>query len=111
MKRVLIIESGLFIGGVIHDLLKNYLCKLQVRSLIPANVTDIRREINEFNPDLVIVDDSSPEDVLNAIMQCAMQFPRLKLVEICADTNHIQIFNMHRVEMVHLEDFLAVLSD
>ena len=111
MKRVLIIESGLFIGGVIHDLLKNHLGELEVRSLIPANVAAIRREIKEFNPDLLIADDSSPEDVLNAITQCAMQFPNLRLVEICADTNHIQIFNMQRIEVAHMEDFLAALSD
>lgn len=111
MKRVLIVESGLFIGGVMNDFLKNHLGKLEVRTLIPANVADIRREIKEFNPDLLIADDSSPENVLNAITQCSMQYPNLRLVVICADTNHIQIFDMQRVEVANIEDLLAALSD
>ncbi len=111
MKRVLIIESGLFVGGVIKDILKSRPADLEVRSLVSANILEIRRVIADYLPDVLIADDTSPDDVMNAILLHAISFPMMKLVIFCAGTNNVNIYSTQRVEIAHLSDFLSVLIE
>lgn len=108
-KRVLVVQSGLFVGGVIDDVLKSRCDDLEVRSITPENVAGLRRAFKQFNPDIIIADDTSPDEVLKAILLISLRSPALRVVVICADASRIQIYNMERIEVTHLEDFLAVL--
>jgi chemotaxis response regulator CheB len=108
-KRVLVIESGFFVGGVIDDILKNNCGDLELRAIVPANVAELKRAVADFKPDIIIADDTTPDEVLKAILLISLRFPALRVVVICADSNRVQIYNMERVEVAHLEDFLAVL--
>jgi chemotaxis response regulator CheB len=108
-KRVLIIESGHFVGGVIDDVLKSHCGDLELRSIVPTNVTELRRAVAEFQPDIIIADDTTPDELLKVILLISLRYPALRVVVICADSNRVQIYNMERVEVAHLEDFLAVL--
>ena len=109
LKRVLIIESGLFVGGVIDDLLKSRCGDLEVRSISPSGVSDMCRVVALFNPEVIITDDTSPDELLKAILLYSLRFPNLRVVVICADANRLQVYNTQRVEVVRLEDFLAVI--
>jgi hypothetical protein len=109
LRRALIIHSGLFVGGVIYDVLKSRCDDLEVRSISPASVAELRRAFREFRPDIIIADDTAPDEVLKAILLISLRFPSLRVVVICADSNRVQIYNMQRIEVAHLEDFLAVL--
>lgn len=109
MKRLLIIESGLFIGEIINDMLKTRCGDLEVRSAIQPSVTDINRIIVDFFPDIVMVDDTSPDEVLKAILLLSLRFPNLRVLVICADSNRVQVYDTQRVEVERMEDFLAVL--
>jgi hypothetical protein len=111
MKRVLIIESGLFVGGVINDVLKSHPSRLDVKSYIPADVEDIRKIFREYQPDVVIADDTSPDDLMNAILMQSICFPNMRLVIFCASTNNVNIYSTQRVEVAHLNDFLTVLTE
>ena len=109
MKRVLVIESGLFVGGVINELLKSRCADLEVQSISPSGVSDMCRVIALFNPEVIITDDTSPDELLKAILLYSLRFPNLRVVVICADANRLQIYNTQRVEVGHMEDFLAVI--
>jgi hypothetical protein len=109
MKRVLIIKSGSFVGGVINDILKNNAEELDICSIVPADISEISQVISQYSPDVLITDDTSPDEVLNAILLCARRFPNLRLVVICANENRVQIYNSQSVDVAHKEDFLAVL--
>ena len=109
MKRVLIIKSGLFVGGVINDILKNNAEEMELWSVVPSDVSEISQVINQYNPDVLITDDTSPNEMLNEIILCARRFPNLRLVVICANENRVQIYNSQSVDVAHLEDFLAIL--
>jgi hypothetical protein len=109
VKRLLIIESGLFIGEIIHDMLKSRCADLEVRTIIQATVAEIDQAIEEFHPEIVMVDDSSPVEVLKAILLLSLRFPNLRVVVICADSNRVQVYDTQRVEVERMEDFLAVL--
>ncbi len=108
-KRVLVIESGLFVGGVINELLKSRCADVEVQSISPSGVSDMCRVIALFNPDVIITDDTSPDELLKAILLYSLRFPNLRVVVICADSNRLQIYNTQRVEVAHMEDFLAVI--
>ncbi len=108
-KRVLVIESGLLVGGVIDDLLKTRCGELEVRSVTPSGVSDMCRIIALYNPEVVITDDTSPDELLKAILLYSLRFPTLRVVVIRADANRLQIYNTQRVEVAHIEDFLAVI--
>jgi len=111
MKRVLIIESGLFVGGVIKEVLQSRPYDLEVLSLVAVDVGEIRRVIDEYLPDVLIADDTSPDDVMNAILLHSICYPKMRLVIFCADTNNVNIYSTQRVEVAHLSDFLAVLTE
>jgi hypothetical protein len=109
MKRVLIIKSGLFVGGVINDILKNNAEQLELCSIIPADADEIAPVISRYNPDVLITDDTSPEPILIEIMLCARRFPNLRVVVMCANENRVQIYHAESVDVAHKEDFLAIL--
>ena len=108
-KRVLVIESGLLVGGVIDDLLKTRCDDLEVHNVSPSGVSDMCRFIALYNPEVIICDDTSPDELLKAILLYSLRFPNLRVVVICADANRLQIYNTQRVEVAHIEDFLAVI--
>ena len=72
-------------------------------------VSDMCRVVALFNPDVIITDDTSPDELLKAILLYSLRFPNLRVVVICADANRLQVYNTQRVEVLHLEDFLAVI--
>ncbi len=109
MKRLLIVESGFFVGEIIHDFLKDRCESMDVCTLFHAKVTEINRSIIEFQPDIVLVDDTSPEEVMRAIFILTKSFPNVRVVILCADSNRIQVFDARRLEVESMEDFLAVL--
>jgi chemotaxis response regulator CheB len=111
MKRVLIIESGLFVGGVIKEVLKSRPSDLEVVSLVPVDVAEIRRVIEEYQPDVLIADDTSSDEVMNAILLDSICCPKMRLVIFCAGANNVNIYSTQRVEVAHLNDFLAVLTE
>jgi hypothetical protein len=108
MKRLLLVESGLLIGGVILDMLKCHCTDLEVRTLPHKNLSEIDRIMMGFLPDIVMLDDTVPSEVLIPILVLSMQYPDLKIVMICSDSNRVQVFNTQRVEVENVEDFLAV---
>lgn len=109
MKRLLIVESGFFVGEIIHDFLKDRCESMEVHTLFQAKVTEINRAIVDFQPDIVMVDDTSPEEVMRAIFLLTRSLPNLRVVILCADSNRVQVFDARRLEVESMEDFLAVL--
>jgi hypothetical protein len=109
LKRVLVIQTGLLVGGVIDDVLRSHVNELEVRSISPVRVADLRRAFKQFNPDIIIADDTSPDRVLQAIMLIALRYPDVRVVVICASANRVQIYNAEQIKVAHKEDFLAVL--
>ena len=109
LKRVLVIESGLLVGGVIDDLLKTRCEDLEVHSVSPSSVSDMCRFVALYNPEVIITDDTSPDELLKAILLYSLRFPNLRVVVICADANRLQIYNSQHVEVAHMDDFLKVI--
>jgi len=90
-------------------MLKSRCVDLEVRSINKATVAEINHTCEEFHPDIVMVDDTSPVEVLKSILLFTLRFPNLRVVVICADSNRIQVYDTQRVDVQRLEDFLAVL--
>jgi DNA-binding NarL/FixJ family response regulator len=109
LKQVLVIQTGLLVGGVIDDVLKNHDGELEVHSISPVKVADLRRAFKQFKPDIIIADDTSPDKVLQAIMLIALRYPDVRVVVICAGSNRVQIYNAEQIEVTHTEDFFAIL--
>jgi response regulator of citrate/malate metabolism len=109
MKHLLVIESGLFIGEIINDMLKDRCEGMEVQILIQASEAEINRVVEQFSPDIVMVDDTTPDETIKAVLLLSLRFPNLRVVVVCADSNRIQVYDPQRIEVERMEDFLAVL--
>jgi chemotaxis response regulator CheB len=97
-KRVLLVESGRFIGGVIHSLFEREE-KLEVREIFPEDPRALLRAVREFDPEVVVMDDTQHMEYLN----------HLRIVVVNANSNKAEVYQKQQVPVRKTADLFAVI--
>jgi hypothetical protein len=107
-KKVLVLETDQVFGGVFLNLIANQ-AHLVTTSLRVTSHTDLFHEVSSRNPDVVIVDDSIFSQIDNRLFSLLQQFPDLKIVVLCTEANHVEVYTKQQTIISRSQDFFNVL--
>jgi chemotaxis response regulator CheB len=107
-KRVLLIESGRFIGGVIHSLFKQQE-QLIVLTESPTNSAELVEAVQKHNPDIIILDDTVQKEFLPKLLTMMTRGMGVRVVVVNTDSNQVDIYEKQQVPVHRKADFFAVL--
>lgn len=107
-KCVLLIESGHFIGGVIHSLFANYeqLCVIEAA---PTNVRDLLSEVRKHRPEIIVLDDTVRPDFLERLLHYMQTSGNIRVVMVHTEQNEIEVYQKQQVSVRQSTDFFAAL--
>jgi chemotaxis response regulator CheB len=107
-KRVLLIESGHFIGGVISSLFSQNE-QITLIEASPTSGAELIEAVREHNAQVVVIDDTLKEDYLNLLLRYMRTTSDLRVVVVEADSNHVAVYQKQKVPVRRSSDFLAII--
>lgn len=106
-KRVLLIESGKFIGGVIHSLFSHY-DQLTVIEAAPANERELLKAVKEHQPEIVVIDDTL-KDYLTYLLNYLPGSEDLRVIVVDANHNQVEVYQKQQIAVKQTADFFAIM--
>lgn len=107
-KRVLLIESGHFLGGVISSLFSHHE-HISLIEASPANGAELIRAVKENDAQIVVLDDTLNGKYLNQLLRYMRTTDGLRVVVVGADSNHVEVYQKQQVPLQRSADFFAIL--
>lgn len=108
MKRILLIESGQFIGGVIHNLFASHE-RLDVIEASPRSSRELMRAVRLHRPEIVVLDDTVNPTYLARLLAYMQKCPELRVVVVNTSSNQVSVYQKQCVEVSQSEDLFAML--
>lgn len=108
-KRVLLIESGRFIGGVIRSLFTEQ-DQLQVTVAAPTNSRELLKAVKKHQPEIIVLDDTVRVDYLSHLLQyMQLSSSAIRVIVLNTDSNRVEVYDKQQVCVNRTADFFAVL--
>lgn len=107
-KRVLLIESGHFIGGVIHNLFEQN-DKLTVIEAQPQSSTAMIHDIEHHHPDVIVIDDTLNLDCVNDLFAYLRKNNQYRIIIVNTNANQIDIYQKQQVSVRQSADLFEVI--
>lgn len=107
-KRIMLIESGQFIGGVIHNLFQQYE-QLSVIEAAPTNWRELLRAIKRHRPEIVVLDDTVHASYLEQLLRYMQHSPGFRVVVMNTDSNQVSVYEKQQYDVRGTADFFAIL--
>lgn len=107
-KKIVVLESDQLINaGVLSFLAAQD--SFDVTGLESSDPEQVYREIESFQPDVVIIDQSSQSISVSQLMAHFENIPHIRTIVLSVDNNQIQICDKRQIQIEKLSDFIAVL--
>lgn len=106
VKRILLIESGRFIGGVIQHLFAQQ-AQLVVAEASPGNVKELIHAVEVHRPDVVVIDDSLSDRFIGPLLEMACE--KLHVVVVYTESNRVAIYKKQHIQVKNTSDLFAAL--
>jgi DNA-binding NarL/FixJ family response regulator len=110
VRRVLIVENQTLLGAGVHSLVGDE-TSLEVRGVSPHDPTELIRDIQSFQPDIVIVNKISgliaPLNLLAALENHA----NLQVIVVSADDNRVCIYDKRQLLVKRAADFIDIIHE
>lgn len=107
-KRIMLVESGQFLGGVIHRLFEQQE-QLRVIETAPPTPRALLREVAQHNPEVVVLDDTLPDGFLAQLLRY-MHNSDILVVVVNANRNEVSVYQKQQIDVRQPADLFAVLS-
>lgn len=107
-KRVLLVESGLFIGGVIEHLFARY-GQVRVIESFPHSCNEMMMAVREHNPEIIVLDDTLSCDYLTQLLRYMRGSKNLRVVVVNTNSNQVEVYQKEQVPVRQTADFFAIL--
>jgi chemotaxis response regulator CheB len=107
-KRVLLVESGQFLGGVISSLFSKYE-HLSLIEASPANEAELVKAVKDCDAQIVVIDDTLNHKFLSHLLRYMQTTEGLRVVVVGADSNQVEVYQKQMVPLHHTADFFALL--
>lgn len=108
-KRVLLVKSGRFIGGVIEHLFANC-AQLEVVEAAPSSSQDLLKTVSERSPDVVVLDDTLQASYLVHLLRFMRQSQGLRVVVVSTDSNQVEVYDKAQIDVRKTADFLSIIE-
>ena len=107
-KRVLLIESGRFIGGIIHNLFSSHE-KLTIIESRPEDGRELIRAVKEAKPAIVVLDDTLQMEYLNYLLWYMRNVSDIRIVVVNTSLNQVEIYHKQQVAVRQSADLFEAL--
>jgi len=107
-KRVLLILSGQFLGGVISCLLQNS-PHIQLIEASPAGGAELLETMREARPDIVVLDDTVKDKYLSNLLVFMQAITDLRVVVVSTESNDLNVYQKQHIQVQQSADLFAVL--
>jgi len=107
-KRILLIESGQFIGGVIHSLFTHQ-DHLTVIEAAPTNNRELLQAVRKSRPEIIVLDDTVCPTYLPLLLRHMQNSDGIRVVVVNTDSNQIELYEKQQINLRQTADFFAIL--
>lgn len=107
-KRLLLIESGQFIGGVIHSLFANY-DHLIVTEAAPKNARELLHAVRKVRPAIIVLDDTVCAHYLPILLRYMQDSQGIRVVVVNTNRNEVEVYEKQQIPVKQTADFFAIL--
>ncbi len=107
-KRVLLIESGQFIGGVIHSLFVDK-DQLGVIEVAPSNSRELLRTVQEHQPEIIVLDDTVCYAFLSILLKYMQSSSGVRVVVLNTESNQVELYQKQQIPVLKTDDLFAIL--
>jgi chemotaxis response regulator CheB len=107
-KQVLLIESGQFIGGVIHSLFAQYE-HLTVTEAAPSNTRELLQAVRKVKPEIIVLDDTVCVHYLPILLRYMQDSHGIRVVVVNTDRNEVEVYEKQQIRVKQTADFFAIL--
>jgi DNA-binding NarL/FixJ family response regulator len=109
VSRVLVVETGSVLGAGVQDLLSRR-STLEVVGIVPQNKADLLQMIQQFQPHIIVLDETAGLIQVHNLMDHLRDFPRLRVVAINAEDMNAQVLEKSEVPTTQVTDFLRFIE-
>lgn len=107
--RVLLIESGRFIGGVIHSLFER--CeKITVIEAHPQDSIALMSEVDRVMPEVVVLDDTLKFDYLDDLLAYLRKANNFRIIIVDTGANQVEVYQKSKVPVLKTDDFITIIG-
>lgn len=106
-KRLLLIESGRFIGGVIRSLFSKEL--FNVTETAPSNSRELMISLKRHRPEVIVLDDTVQGDYMPDLLRYMQNSDGIQVVIVNAESNQVEVYQKQQIELNQTADFFAIL--
>lgn len=110
MKRVLVVINKLLFGVGLESLLSDE-NDLDVKSIPYKNEKTLSLEIKEYEPDVVLIDESIKLAVLPNYLNILAGLPKLRLLVVNSKENRVHIYDKNEIQIDSSMDFLTAVKN
>jgi chemotaxis response regulator CheB len=108
-KRILLIESGQFLGGVIRSLFTS--CEqFDVITASPANWRKLLAVARESQPDIIVMDDTLGSEYLTNLLLYMQNSQVLRIIIVNTESNQVQLYQKEEIVVQQSKDLFAMLG-
>lgn len=107
-KRILLVESGLFIGGVIQHLFSSN-DQLRVIEATPNSSQELLDAVLQHKPEIVVLDDTLSYDYLSHLLRFMRSSKNLRVVVVNTNSNQVEVYQKEQIDVRRTADFFAIL--
>ncbi len=108
VRRVLVVGHQLLLGAGVHDLLSDE-AGLDIIGVSPGDPLELACTIKRYQPDVVILDESSrlgaPAGLLASLAGC----PALRMVVVSANDNRVRVYGKQEVLVTQVADLVDII--
>jgi DNA-binding NarL/FixJ family response regulator len=109
VSRVLVIETGSLLGAGVQNLLSRR-STLEVIGLVPKNEADLLQMIQQFQPHIIVLDETTSLIKLPSLMHHLRDYPHVRVVAVNVGDAHAQIVEKFQVATTQVTDFLRLIE-
>lgn len=107
-KRVLLVESGNFIGGVFFNLF-NQVDQLHIIETSPENTAELINAVEKHSPHIVVLDDTVDEAFLSRLLSYMQNSGDFRVVVVDTNSNRVSVYHKQQINVHHSADLFAIL--
>ncbi|HEY3343707.1 MAG TPA: hypothetical protein VGJ97_02200 [Anaerolineaceae bacterium] len=108
LKNVVLVESGLFSGGILQDLIAQK-TRLVVISLAGKDIDGILKEISYQDPDVLVVEDRTFQLYGRQFLTLLQECVHYKIVVLNSKDNQGEVYAKQAFQIRQAADFFDVL--
>ena len=107
-KRIMLVESGHFIGGVIHSLFERQ-NEMRVIETTPTNTRELIRAVELHKPEIIVLDDTVHANYLAQLLSYMRNSEDFRVLVVNTDRNRVSVYQKQQVDVNQSADFFALL--